>query len=153
MQWQEEGWGCSWECCLVPWIHHFMQKQWQHDSNLFMQLELWAPEACTWPKHLQSWVQFSQAQSVWLKRSSPPPLPSVFYTSFFLFWPLKVRPLWLKWRLCGQCPMTTSDRGSEFCQFSQFLITLVGLVLLIMLCSARWKWWMNWGLKHHELYV
>jgi hypothetical protein len=64
-----------------------------------------------------------------LKRSSPPPLPSVFYTSFFLFWPLKVRPLEIVW--------TTSDRGSEFCQFLQFLITLVGLVLLIMLCKMK----------------
>jgi hypothetical protein len=33
--------------------------------------------------------------------------------------------------------MTTSDRGSEFCQFLQFLITLVGLVLLIMLCKMK----------------
>jgi hypothetical protein len=33
--------------------------------------------------------------------------------------------------------MTTSDRGTEFCQFLQFLITLVGLVLLIMLCKMK----------------
>jgi hypothetical protein len=47
--------------------------------------------------------------------------------------------------------MTTSDRGSEFCQFSQFLITLVGLVLLIMLCKMKVVNELRF--KHHELHV